>query len=145
MPGERIVDMMLQAGRAAAEGSRKTDLVFGTVTEIDPLTIQIENEPNLKLTSAFLILTDAVQDLKVKVSLDWYTEYVAAHKHEYEDTQPEGGSVTGNTSEANRHRHRLKSDKKLEITLHNALDVGERVIMLRVQGGQKFIVLNRAN
>ena len=30
-----------------------------------------------------------------------------------------------------------------EITIYNALQVGERVILIRVQGGQKFVVVDR--
>lgn len=36
-----------------------------------------------------------------------------------------------------------KINEKIEITVHNALDVGDKVILIRQQKGQKFVVLDR--
>ena len=41
------------------------------------------------------------------------------------------------------HKHAIKGCKKLRI--YNGLQVGERVLLLRWQGGQKFLVLDRVS
>lgn len=35
------------------------------------------------------------------------------------------------------------SDKKQIMTIHNALQVDDKVVLLRVQGGQKYVVMDR--
>ena len=39
------------------------------------------------------------------------------------------------------HKHSYKGRKKF--TVHNALKKGEKVVMIKLQGGQKFVVLDR--
>ncbi len=41
------------------------------------------------------------------------------------------------------HKHAVKGRKKLR--LFNGLQVGERVLLLRWQGGQKYLVLDRVS
>ena len=40
-----------------------------------------------------------------------------------------------------KHSHNIKGKKK--ITIHNALAKGDEVILLRQQGGQKYIVVDK--
>ncbi|MBN2883923.1 MAG: DUF2577 domain-containing protein, partial [Clostridia bacterium] len=88
--------------------------------------LKINVEQKMTLTSEQLVLTRNVTDYKVNMSVD----------HQTEDTS--GGS--GDSSFAS-HHHAYKGKK--EFTVHNSLVVGEEVIMIQMQGGQKFIVIDR--
>lgn len=98
--------------------------MLGTVTSTSPLKVQIDQK--LELTASQLILTNAVRD---------YTVYLTG---EHETESASGGS--GQASFAS-HKHAYKGRKKYQI--HLALKVGERVLLLRTDGGQKFIILDR--
>ena len=80
----------------------------------------------MTLTAAHLILTNAVRDHTVYMTVDHTT-----------------GSASGGSGDASfaSHTHTYKGKKKY--TVHYGLKAGEKVILLRCDGGQKFIVLDR--
>ncbi|MEA4972384.1 MAG: DUF2577 domain-containing protein [Candidatus Metalachnospira sp.] len=114
----------VEAGKPAA-------VMLGNVTSAKPLEIQIDQK--LTLTESFLILTKAVIDYSVDMTVDHLTEN---HTHDHSYTDDGSGRTTG----SNTHCHAYKGRKKF--IMHNKLKVGDKVILLRVQGGQKFIVLD---
>jgi hypothetical protein len=89
------------------------------------------------LTDSFLVLSSLVSDFNVKINIDDQTEAETDHTHVIHDTYTNGGS-----SEPTTHRHDITGSKTIRINL--SLSVGEKVILLQVQGGQKYIVLDRA-
>ena len=99
--------------------------VYGTVMSVAPLKIQVEQK--IILTKAQLVLTRNVTDFETEVTVDWTTE------------NKSGGSGDSTFSS---HNHAVKGKKK--ITVHNALQVGEKVVLLKQHGGQKYLVLDRA-
>lgn len=109
-------------------------LVFGTVVSASPLKIQVEQK--LIYDEQFLALTDAVRDYYVDATVDHQTEAETEHTHAIHDTYSGGGS-----SDPTSHLHEYKGTKRFLI--HNGLKVGEKVVMLRDKGGQRFLVLNR--
>lgn len=112
--------------KQAIEASRPADYILGRVESVSPLSIRL-NARDL-VTENFLILTDAVRDYSVDISVSHQTENRA------------GGS--GDPSFAS-HNHDYKGRKK--ITVHNGLAVGEIVIMIRQAGGQQYCVLSRVH
>lgn len=80
----------------------------------------------LRQSSSFSILTNAVRDYTVRMTVD----------HQTEDTS--GGS--GDAAFAS-HKHAYKGTKAFRV--HLALKAGEQVLLLRADGGQKFIILDR--
>ena len=46
------------------------------------------------------------------------------------------------TQEQETHKHGIVIEKK-EITIHNALQEGEQVLMMRKAGGQEYVVIDR--
>ena len=60
------------------------------------------------------------------------------HKHSYSGTTNEALS---NSESATKHSHEYKGKKK--IMLHYGLKQGESVLLIKMQGGQKYIVLDR--
>lgn len=108
----------------AVEAGKPVHVVYGTVTSANPLEIITDQKTPLK--AANLILTRNVTDYSVPVTFNHATESAA------------GGS--GESSFA-AHIHQVSGKKT--ITVHNGLIDGEKVILLRVQGGQKFVVWDR--
>lgn len=107
----------------AIEETKPTTIVFGEVTSVSPLKITIDQK--FTLSQDFLILTNNVRDHDVYVTVDFSTE-------------------TKNLSVNNTnlsHSHSIKGKKKIRV--HNGLEKGEKVILIRFNKGQKFLVLDR--
>jgi len=113
-----------RAAVEAVDAGKPAALVFGKVTSTSPLKIQVDQK--LELAPWQLILTNAVRDYTVQMTVDHNTEKTS------------GGS---GTSVFASHSHAYKGKKIYRV--HNALKTGEKVIMLRVDGGQRFIILDR--
>jgi hypothetical protein len=75
--------------------------------------LKISTEQKMLLSANQLILTRNVTDYEEQVTVEWETE----------DGSP------------------IKGKKKMKV--HNGLTVGDSVLLLRQQGGQKFVVLDR--
>ncbi len=118
----------------AVEATKPMQIMFGTVSSISPLRIYIEQK--LELEEKHLILTRNVTDYQVEMSVEHMTEDESAHTHDIQDTYSGGG-----TSSSTVHHHAYAGRKTY--TVHNGLAAGERVILLRQQGGQKFIIWDR--
>lgn len=122
-----------RAAVEAVDAGKPFALVFGKVMSVSPLTVEVDQK--MKLTEAQLILTNAVRDFTVNMTVDHATE-VVSHGHPVVDTYTGGGSAT----EVN-HSHPYVGTKSFRV--HLALKAGEQVLLLRANGGQKFIILDR--
>lgn len=138
----------------AVNASKPCEVVFGKVTNINPLTINIEQKVNL--TKAQLILTRNVTNYNVNMTIDHTTEVACGnidltHNHAFSGTTNNGGSdshnhnFSGTTDDGGgtniSHTHKFQGTK--QFTVQNALVVGDEVVLLRMQGGQKYIVIDR--
>ena len=101
------------------EAFRNSDpscVMFGKVISDSPLKIQVNVK--LILEKNQLILTRNVTDYDLYITPDnWSTNTASGHSH----------TISG----------------KKKIKVHNALTVGEEVILIRQAGGQEYIVLDR--
>lgn len=119
-----LVDVMKRASMDAVANSQPCDLRFGTVTCASPLKIRVTNQ--LILPESLLTVPQHLTNYSVEVDVDWMTELV------------EGGKDEDAFEE---HAHPVTGKKKLKI--YNALKVGDKVALLRKQGGQSYYVLDR--
>lgn len=119
-----LLDVIKRATVDAIQATNPVNVLYGRVTKVNPLEIQIHQR--LTLTSEFLILGRNVTDHELEMTVDHTTD------------NRSGGS--GESSFAS-HNHAYRGKKKF--TVHNALKTGERVILIRVQGGHQFVVLDR--
>ena len=120
---------------------RPSKFIFGTVFSTSPLQIQVDQRTFID--AEFLILTDAVRDYYVDITVDHQTNTESEHTHQYFDSdtgQGASGSTT-RTSDPTTHLHGYSGRKRFLI--HNGLQVGEKVILLQNKGGQQFLILNR--
>lgn len=124
-----MISLIKQAAAEAVEQGAPMNVVYGTVESIDPLKIQIDD--SFPIMEGEIILTSSVRDRKTKISFDNLgIENIV------------DGYLTSNPS-MKIDRLSFQQNIKNEITIYDGLKAGERVILLRVQGGQKFIVWDR--
>ncbi len=137
-----LLNLIKQASSSVIESEKPAAICFGTVISISPLKIRVEQK--LTLGENQLILTKAVTDHWVDIEVSHYTVNDAfmdgKHKHKIFDTHSGGGDCdTGDLDTT--HKHAYKGRKK--IMIYNGLLVGEKVLLLRVQGGQQYVALDR--
>lgn len=119
-----FVRSVKQAALDAVKADCPMAVCFGAVVSASPLKIQVDQKKTL--TAAQLILTSRVRDTTVEMTVDHQTEGAS------------GGS--GDASFAS-HQHAYKGRKFFRV--HLGLRTGEQVILLRCDGGQKYVVLDR--
>lgn len=124
-----LIEIIKQAAVEAVAASNPCAIMFGTVTSINPLKINVEQR--LTLDASHLILTSNVRDYKTKISFN----------------NPEIKNIVKNYSmddiPGTDYKLSYQQPIQNEITVYNGLKMNESVILLRVQGGQKYIVLDR--
>lgn len=121
-----LVEAIKRAARDERESSKPVNVYFGEVVSKSPLKINVEQK--MVLGEAQLILCRNVTDYMETVTVQWETEKG--------DIPPDG-----ETPATVPHIHGIAGQKK--ILVHNALEAGDRVIIIRQQEGQKFIVADR--
>lgn len=112
-----LIEIIKKAAVDAVQASRPVNVVYGVVTSADPLKIQIDQK--ITLDEPFLVLTRNVTDYQVEVSMDHMTEVSGVDPHQH--------AITG----------------KKTVTMHNALKLGDKVVMMMSQGGQSYVVLDK--
>lgn len=128
-----LVRQVKRAAVAAVYADNPMMMCHGTVTSVGPLKIMVDQKKTLEEPQ--LILTDNVRDFNVVLStIEGESKSAGPH---YTENESGGGGFAEFAS----HRHRYQGRKKWRV--HNALKVGEKVILLRCDGGQKYIVLDR--
>ena len=124
-----LVRLMKQAALDAVNASKPAEICFGKVTSASPLKILVVQK--MTLGAALLVLSRHVTDYITTVSIP--TEYGWV-------TQSQSGG-SGEAAFAS-HNHNIIINRQ-KITVHNGLAVGDEVILIRQQGGQKYIVWDR--
>jgi hypothetical protein len=108
-----MLDIIKQAALDVIKNSNPTAIQFGTVVSISPLEISVDQR--LILTEAFLIVPESMTRFEIDLK----------HVH----TVP--GLSTTNESLIEK------------IVIRKGLESGDKVILLRVQGGQQFVVMDK--
>ncbi len=123
-----LVKTIKRAALNAVNASKPVEVCFGKVTSASPLKILVEQK--MTLGEAQLILCRNVTNYKTSIT--------GGNIHNYYYT----GSTTdlGTAPVSPSHVHAMG---KIQVTVHNGLVVGDEVILLRQQGGQKYIVVDR--
>lgn len=128
-----LVEAMKRAARDEREASKPVNVCFGEVVSASPLKIIVEQK--LPLNKEQLVLTRNVTDYMTTVTVQWESaEEKVRHKHKNED-----GTDTEYTEIP--HAHGIVGQKNF--LMHNALEIGDEVVLIRQQGGQKYIVVDR--
>ena len=128
-----LVRAVKKAAVEAVRAENPMGVCHGTVTGLSPL--EITTDQKLILGEKQLILTNAVRAYTVEMTVDHVTE-VISHGHSVTDTYTGGG-----TAQPVDHSHPYKGRKSFRV--HLGLKMGEKVILVRCDGGQQFVVLDR--
>lgn len=138
-----LVEAIKRAARDEREASKPVNVYFGEVVSVSPLKINVEQK--MVLGKQQLVLCRNVTEYTTMATVQWQTEKEEQeHKHRIENITDDGGDkITSACTEKqdNKHKHDIEGTK--QITIHNALEKGEQVILIRQQEGQKFIVVDR--
>lgn len=119
-----LVRLIKKAAIDAIEARKPVNVCYGKVINANPLKIVVEQK--FILEKSQLVLCRNVTEFSTNITMNWASE--SAWNYE------------GNTILLS-HSHNIKGRK--QITVHNGLVVGDKVILIRQQGGQKYIVLDR--
>lgn len=172
MNSEELLRTIQRIARNERINSKPCDFVFGEVVSEEYEKLQIKISDKVILTEAFLVLTNAVQDHFVDIEVysktiddndlsefqaerDANVDIFNSHIHPITalpvtlNGAPVGvgigataSTLTPNTKVLKTsHLHNIAGRKKIRI--YNGLHKGESVLLLRAQGGNSFIVLDR--
>lgn len=148
-----LLKVIKQAAVNAVNASKPVNIVFGTVISTSPLQIQIEQK--LTLGKEQLIVAKHLTNYStvMNVYMDTNSKTVSfnfSHSHgvnlKTDKQEDHTHNVNGNTnneslSDSKTHNHNISGD--FNVIIKNGLMVGEKVILARMQEGQKYIVLDR--
>lgn len=148
LDAQKFVMMIKQAAVEAVNANEPMALKIGEVVSTAPLKISLNQK--ITIPASQLLLTNAVREYTVYETVDHITGNALGgvnltHKHAYSGTTSGTDTYSGDTENAGAvaidHNHTYKGRKKF--TVHLGLKPGEKVLLLRCDGGQKFIVLDR--
>lgn len=119
-----LVKAMKQSALDAVSADVPVGVFTGEVISEKPLKIQIDQK--LILTMTQLVLTRNVTDYHTDETVDHLTEYEAGGSHH---------------ASFQSHSHKYKGRK--DFLIHHKLESGDKVLLLREQGGKHYYVLDR--
>jgi hypothetical protein len=122
-----IIQTIQKAAGEAVEAGKPVNVIYGTVMADNPLEIRITPELTVREADGQIKKARQVTDYETEITVhDWYTE-----------------NQSGGSGEAafESHNHLITGRKK--VTIHNSLKVGDIAIVLRKQGGQEYVVIDK--
>lgn len=110
-----LIDLIKHTAIKAVEATNPVKVMFGTVLSTNPLEIEVESR--MKLTEDFLVLTERVTRYEVDL--------------EHDHSNDAGITTKGLTA------------MLIDTPIRTGLSNGDKVVLLRVQGGHQFVVLDK--
>ena len=110
-----LLNAIKQTALEAVETKKPVRIEVGTVISKNPLKIQIGQK--IVLSAMQLVIPQHLTNHKVQIKYNFDCKEESEHKHDIEGTT--------------------------EITINNALKQGDKVLLFRQDGGQKYIVFDK--
>lgn len=132
-----MVQTLKQIAVEAVQAESPVSLVYGTIISISPL--QIRAGDKLMLTGKMLLVPQALLTRQVSASINWTTDQGAGLQTQHAHEAPHGATTTNGFDPS--HTHTVAGT--LSLTLHSELAAGDSVLLLRMQGGQQYLVLGK--
>ncbi|MEK4712233.1 DUF2577 domain-containing protein [Sporosarcina sp. FSL K6-5500] len=135
-----LVDMMKETALGVVSATNPVNWMYGTVVQSKPLEIYVHTK--LTLTEEFLDVAESLTRHDRIVSIDY--EY--PKKWEKKDIGDESKDATssraniGSTPSIDYENYNMKYAK---LTFEDGLKIDDKVILVRMQGGRKFLVADR--
>lgn len=121
MSVEKLLNTIKRAGADAVAASAPMQLMFGEVESDSPLAVRVDQR--FTLPAELLIVPESLTHYEVPLR----------HSHQYTDTS-ENGTATKTTEPA------LPEEPTV---IRRGLEMGDKVVLLRVQGGQRYYIMDR--
>lgn len=149
-----LIEVIQQIMQNSMNAAQPCDLEVGTVVSAVPLQISI-NGQQAPLQAQVLYLTESVVEKKIPVLNHIHHINSLSHRHSSSETALTGsyptltslvsqGANGDQTQDIICYEHgKTLPVKDGYILLNRALEEGDKVLLLRVQRGQKFIILSR--
>lgn len=126
-----LKDVIQQMVDEAVSARMPTELQIGTVIAVDPVEVTLDTQMT-PLRQSVLYLSETVIEKKTPI---------LQHNHVYPEGVTEDALLEPDII-CDEHGTGLGT-KDGYIIFNNALQVGDKVLLMRVQGGQKFVILSR--
>jgi hypothetical protein len=127
-----LLDVMKQSAKGVMDDADLADICFGTVASASPLKVKVEQK--YEIGKENLVVPQYLTNFTVGVTVSWQTENETyQHSHTVEGTESSQDSHT--------HKHSISGTK--QITINNALKSGDKVILIKQLGGQKYLIIDR--
>lgn len=134
-----MIDIIKKASLGAVGAGNPVNILFGEVLNIDTTTLETVKD-EIKYFNTYMNKMEIKVDQKIILDKDFFiipeslTRYEVdlKHKHKYEDS-----TCTSNSTK--------ETQEKLldKITIREGLNQGDKVLLLRVQGGQQYVILDK--
>lgn len=140
-----LAEAIKQLSQQQSDGTYPVAILFGTITGVKPVVLKIDNQV---YGSDFVVIPQHLTDYKVSVNVSGgFSGKTSSTTHTHSGGQHDGHTDgTGeHTHSGGSHSHEISSFSMSGsvMTVHNALKVGDKVIVARQNGGQKFVILDR--
>ena len=119
---------MKRATMEYLDNAKMCDLRFGKVVSVAPLKVQVTNQ--FTIPESLLIVPEHLTDYEIKITTTGYG---------WKTDNASGGS---GMAEYASHNHGINQTERI-VKVHGALKVGDKVSLLRKQGGQSYFILDR--
>lgn len=129
LDANNLLEIIKKAAMDTIEASQDCDFCYGTVTSSSPLKILVEQK--MELTAAQLVLCRNVTDHTITITAGNTKDFYYTGEPKDDDTEPIPTTP---------HVHAIGT---VQIMVHNALQAGDKVILIRKKGGQEYLVLDR--
>lgn len=146
MAGEVLIEVMKQAAAQAVPKEALTDVLFGKVISVSPLSINVEGR--LELDQSLLLLSPFCNELKINIPIPSHghtatssTITVPKHKHTLKDDASKETSESDSTTITPSISITDNPGSTVEVTVWEGLKAEDQVALLRVSSGQQYIVL----
>lgn len=140
-----FLKLVKRAAVEAVEASKPVNVCYGKVTNDSPLEILVDQK--ITLNKNQLVLARDVTEYETDITIDWESELsLSTHTHTVNvvGSDSDGDSINISVeSEPTDLAHIHKAIGRKKIIVHNQLVVGDEVILIRQQDGQKYIVVDR--
>ena len=129
---DELLNVIKEAAAGLMNDADLSDVCFGTVTSSSPLKVNVEQK--FTIGSENLIVPQHLTNYSVNVTIDWQTNQdTYTHKH----------NVEGTDSSEDTRSYKIGISGTKKMTINNSLKSGDSVILVKQQGGQKYLIIDR--
>lgn len=134
-----ILNIVKQASLDAMENAQICDLRYGKVVSASPLKVQITQQ--FIIPESLLVVPQHLTNYKLECTFTESNQSISGVTEKSEDLKDEEDPLKKHT-----HKFSVQLPSRggrQTITVHNGLKVGDKVALVRKQGGQSYFILDR--